>query len=233
MRCTPDRGFAVRAAVLGTATAVPFGAQVDAFVVADGSSIGIMAAASRRERPGFDLTTPVADVTFDPASAQVVATGEQAARIAADARRLAAVLSAAGMVGGMRACLDGAVAYAKQRHQFGRPIGGFQAVKHLCAEMFVELELARSATMYAVWALGTGSDDRDRAASTAKALASDAYTFVADTALHVHGGMGFTWEHHSHLHMRRAAVEAASHGTPAEHRENFLAAHGYPNRGES
>jgi alkylation response protein AidB-like acyl-CoA dehydrogenase len=220
--------------VEGVAAAVPFGAHVDSFLVATDSAIALVReGVTRRERPSFDLTTPVADVSFEAAPAQILATGPDAARILAEARLLSTVLAAAGMVGGTQACLDGAVAFAKDRHQFGRPIGGFQAVKHLCAEAFVELELARSATMYAVWALRTGSDERHRAASIAKALASEAYTLVADTALHVHGGMGFTWEHDSHLHVRRAAVAAATDGTVAQHREIFLAASAHPNQGES
>lgn len=221
--------------VTGTASTVPFGAHVAAYLVAAGSGddavLALVAADAagvrRSERASFDLTTPVGDVEFTGAPADVVATGADAERIAAEARLLTVVLAAAEMVGGMQACLDAAVGYARDRHQFGRPIGSFQAVKHLCAEMFVELELARSATMYAVWALGAGADDRHRAASTAKALASDAYLFVADTALHVHGGMGFTWEHDSHLYLRRATVAAAAHGDAAHHRELFLTTSGH------
>lgn len=225
----------------GVATAVVFGGHVAAYLVAAGSAddavIALVDAAATgvrvAERESFDLTTPIADVSFTGAPADVVASGPDAARITAEARLLALVLAAAEMVGGMQACLDAAVGYAKDRHQFGRPIGSFQAVKHLCAEMFVELELTRSATMYAIWALGSGSDDRDRAASTAKALASEAYPFVADTALHVHGGMGFTWEHDAHLFLRRAAVAAAAHGGAAHHRELFLTTSGYPTEGAS
>lgn len=225
----------------GQATAVPFGAHVAAYLLAVGSADDAVIAlvdadasgVHRRERDSFDLTTPVADVDFTGAPAEVIASGTDAERIAAEARLLTYVLAAAEMVGGMQSCLDAAVGYAKERHQFGRPIGSFQAIKHLCAEMFVEVELTRSATMYAVWALGSGADDRQRAASTAKALASEAYPFVADTALHVHGGMGFTWEHDAHLYLRRAAAAAAAHGDAAHHRELFLTTSGYPTEGAS
>lgn len=237
--------------VHGVATVVPFGAHVEAYLIATepaggagsadgagsmgGAAVALVAADAtgvrRRERAPFDLTSPVADVTFTDAPAELLATGAAAERITTDAWLLSVVLAAAEMVGGMQACLDAAVGYARDRHQFGRPIGSFQAIKHLCAEMFVELELARSATMYAVWALGSGADDRHRAASTAKALAADAYTFVADTALHVHGGMGFTWEHDSHLYLRRAAAAAATHGSPTHHRQLFLTLSGHPTEG--
>jgi alkylation response protein AidB-like acyl-CoA dehydrogenase len=176
---------------------------------------------------------PVAEVSLEGAAGEVLATGEAAERAIEHALLCGTVLSAAEMLGGAQSCLDGAVAYAKQREQFGRVIGSFQAIKHLCAQMLVELELTRSAVMYAVWALATADPSLPRAASTAKALANESYQFLADAALHIHGGMGFTYEHDSHLYLRRAVTSAAGFGDTTAHRELFLAHSGYPSKGES
>jgi hypothetical protein len=127
-------------------------------------------------------------------------------------------LLAAGMVGGTAACLDMTVAYAKDRYQFNRPIGSFQAVKHRCAEMLVSLDGARAAAQYAVFAADEGSDELPRVAPLAKAEASDAYTFAAGGTIQVLGGIGFTWEHDAHLYFRRAWADAGLLGSPAAQR---------------
>jgi alkylation response protein AidB-like acyl-CoA dehydrogenase len=120
--------------------------------------------------------------------------------------------------------LDMTVAYAGQREQFGAPIGSFQAVKHHCADMAVAVEASRAGLWAAALALDTTSGAaRSRAASAAAAYAKSAAARVAGTALQVHGGIGFTWEHDLHLFLRRIKVDEAFDGTVAEHRAALVA----------
>lgn len=137
----------------------------------------------------------------------------------AGALDLCAVALAAEQVGGARRCLDAAVDHARRRVQFGRPIGSFQAVKHLCAEMLLELESARSAALYAAHAASRHSAELPEAAAVAKACCSEAYVRVATDSLHVHGGLGFTWDDDAHLYFKRARSSAQLFGDARYHRE--------------
>jgi alkylation response protein AidB-like acyl-CoA dehydrogenase len=132
---------------------------------------------------------------------------------------LAAVALAAEQVGGAGRALEMAVDHARRRVQFGRAIGSFQAVKHLCAEMLLDLESARSAAFHA--ALAVGTDDLPAAAAVAKSCCSDAYVRVASDSLHVHGGLGFTWDHDAHLYFKRARSSRLLFGDPRHHREQL------------
>ena len=125
------------------------------------------------------------------------------------------------MVGGMQRLLEVSVEYAKTRKQFGRPIGQFQAVQHMCADMLVMTESSRSGAYYAAWALAEGSGDAATAVSVAKAYASDAYREVGNKAIQVHGGMGFTWENDVHLYYRRAKGSEIAFGDATWHRERL------------
>ncbi len=116
-----------------------------------------------------------------------------------------------------------AAAYATERHQFGRPIGSFQAVKHLLAGAQVKLEFARPVVYGAAWALDEGEATASRAASTAKACASDAATEAARVSLQVHGAIGYTWECDLHLYLKRAWALAEAWGSADEHRARVLA----------
>jgi alkylation response protein AidB-like acyl-CoA dehydrogenase len=129
------------------------------------------------------------------------------------------VTVAAELVGIAQRTMDMAVSYAKERQQFGRPIGAYQAVSHRCAEMLLETENARSATYAAAWAADAEPEGLLLAASIAKAAASDAGWRVAGASLQVHGGIGFTWEHDLHLWLKRARVDAAAFGDAHWHRE--------------
>ena len=131
----------------------------------------------------------------------------------------AAIALAAEQVGGAQRCLDAAVAYGKEREQFGRPIGSFQAIKHQCADMMVRVETARSAAYYAACLAADESPDLSRAASMAKAWCSDAFFACASDSLQIHGGVGFTWEYDVHLYFKRARSTEAFLGDPAYHRE--------------
>jgi alkylation response protein AidB-like acyl-CoA dehydrogenase len=132
-----------------------------------------------------------------------------------------ATLYAAELLGGAQRMLEASVDYAKVREQFGRPIGSFQAVKHRCADMLVDVEGMRSAVWYAAWAVDTNAEDRSLAASTAKAWASDAGMRVMNSALQVHGGIGFTWEHDLHLYLKRAQLDSVLFGDAVYHRERI------------
>jgi alkylation response protein AidB-like acyl-CoA dehydrogenase len=125
------------------------------------------------------------------------------------------------MVGVAQRILDFTVQYTKEREQFGRPIGGFQAVKHKCAEMAVELEAARSATLYAAWATETDAGDADAAVSIAKSSCGDWLGHLAGEALQIHGGIGYTWEHDMHLYLRRMKSLEALCGDAPYHRERL------------
>ena len=122
-------------------------------------------------------------------------------------------------MGGAQRCLDMAVDYAKVRVQFGRPIGSFQAIKHKCAGMLLKVEFARSAAYYASSAAAGGEPEAAVAAALAASYCSDAYTSVAKDNIQVHGGIGFTWEHDSHLYLKRAKTCELLFGTPAGERE--------------
>ena len=132
---------------------------------------------------------------------------------------LAAVALAAEQVGGAQKCLDMAVEYAKVRVQFGRPIGSFQAIKHKCADMLLEVESAKSAAYYAGWAAAELNDELPVVASLAKAYCSDAYFHAAAENIQIHGGIGFTWEHDAHLYFKRAKSSELLLGDPTYHRE--------------
>jgi alkylation response protein AidB-like acyl-CoA dehydrogenase len=123
------------------------------------------------------------------------------------------------MVGGAQRVLDMSVTYAKERVQFGRPIGSFQAIKHKCAEMMLQVESAKSAAYYAAWAVDEDAPEVPLAISMAKAYCSDAYRYTAGEGIQVHGGIGFTWEHDMHLYFKRAKYSEFTFGDATYHRE--------------
>ena len=132
---------------------------------------------------------------------------------------LAAVALAAEQVGGAQMCLDMSVEYAKVRVQFGRPIGSFQAIKHKCADMLLEVESAKSAAYYAGWCAAEMNDELPQVASLAKSYCSEAYFHAAAENIQIHGGIGFTWEHPAHLYFKRAKSSVLLFGYPTYHRE--------------
>jgi alkylation response protein AidB-like acyl-CoA dehydrogenase len=181
----------------------------------DGSALGL----SRQAMQTLDMTRKQAVLTFSGTPGRLVGQPGAAAEIVAQAVRGGVLALAAEQVGGAQRCLDMAVAYAKVRHQFGRAIGSFQAIKHMCADMLLEVESARSAAYHAAWAAADGAADLPLVASLAKAYCSEAYFHVAASNIQVHGGIGFTWEHDAHLYYRRAKSAEVMLGTPASHRE--------------
>jgi alkylation response protein AidB-like acyl-CoA dehydrogenase len=135
----------------------------------------------------------------------------------------ARVLVAAELVGTASKALEMAVAYAKERQQFDRPIGSFQAVKHRAADAWRASEAARLAVWYAAWAIANGAPDASVAASAAKAAASDAAVRCTADSIQIHGGIGFTWEHDAHLYYRRAIAGQATLGDASMHRDTLAA----------
>ena len=123
------------------------------------------------------------------------------------------------MLGLARRAFDDTVAYVKERHQFGRPIGSFQAVKHLLADVLLDVESARAAAHFALLAADGGDPELPAVASLAKAFCSDACLKATTENIQVHGGIGFTWEHPAHLYLKRAKTSQLLLGDPAYHRE--------------
>jgi alkylation response protein AidB-like acyl-CoA dehydrogenase len=154
--------------------------------------------------PALDQTRPLARLDFDDTPCTPVGEPGDGGRLLSAALDAANVLLAAEMVGGAQACLDMAVGYATVREQFGGPIGRFQAVKHKCAEMLVEIEGARAAASYAAWAAADNPGELPVVATLAKASAAEAYFRAAGDNVQIHGGIGFTWEHDAHLYFKRA-----------------------------
>jgi alkylation response protein AidB-like acyl-CoA dehydrogenase len=132
---------------------------------------------------------------------------------------LASVGRSAENVGGAQKVLEMSVEYAKVRVQFGRPIGSFQAIKHKCADMLLEVESGKSAAYYAMWCAAEMNDELPSVASLAKAYTSEAYFHAAAENIQIHGGIGFTWEHPAHLYFKRAKSSELLFGDPSYHRE--------------
>lgn len=167
----------------------------------------------------LDMTRKQAKIDFANTPAKLLGSdGAGADALKTTLDQAAAALSAE-MVGGAQACLDASTTYAKERYQFGRPIGSFQAIKHKCANMLMEVEMARSAAYYAGWAAAEDPEELPLAASLAKAYCSDAYFHAAAENIQIHGGIGFTWEHDAHLYFRRAKSSEIYLGDATYHRE--------------
>jgi alkylation response protein AidB-like acyl-CoA dehydrogenase len=139
------------------------------------------------------------------------------------ARLQVSVMNAADSVGVAQRAMEMAVAYAKERKQFGRAIGTYQAVSHACAQMLLEVEGARSAVYWAAWALDHEPETAPLAAACAKAYAGDAGRRVPRAALQVHGGIGFTWEHDLHFFLKRGEANAHAYGDGTAQRERIAA----------
>jgi alkylation response protein AidB-like acyl-CoA dehydrogenase len=190
------------------------GGGVSLFAV-EGSAAGL----TREPLSTMDQTRKQARLEFSGVPAPLI--GEEGAGWGALSKTLdqAAVCLAAEQVGGAQRCLDMAVEYAKVRIQFGRPIGSFQAIKHKCADMLLEVESAKSAAYYAGWAAAEDNDELPVVASLAKAYCSEAYFHAAAENIQIHGGIGFTWEHDAHLYFKRAKSSEILFGDATYHRE--------------
>ena len=180
---------------------------------------GDAAGLSRENLSTMDQTRKQSRIEFVAVAATLI--GEEGGALAGleTTVQIAVAALAAEQVGGAQRVLNNAVDYAKNRVQFGRPIGSFQAIKHKCADMLLDVESAKSAAYYAAWAAQERNDDLPVAASLAKSFCSEAYFHCAAENIQIHGGIGFTWEHHAHLYFKRAKSSELFLGDPAYHRE--------------
>ena len=174
---------------------------------------------TRTPLPTMDQTRKQARLEFADVPATLIGADGGAEPGLSKTLDLAAVALAAEQVGGAQRVLDSSVEYAKTRIQFGRPIGSFQAIKHKCADMLLEVESAKSAAYYAAWAAAEDSDELPVVASLAKSYCSEAYFHSAAENIQIHGGIGFTWEHPAHLYFKRAKSSELLLGDPSYHRE--------------
>lgn len=172
----------------------------------------------------LDPTRGHCTLRFDGAEAEVLGGAHDAWPACLRALDRMAALIAFEQIGGAQACLDAAVAYAKTRYAFSRPIGSFQGIKHKLADVYVAIEVARSNAYYGAWALAADAAELPAAAAAARVAASEAYTLAAQENLQTHGGMGYTWDADCHLHLRRAKLLAVQVGAPAWWRERLVQA---------
>lgn len=209
----------------GRVTSVADAATADVLLVpvlAAGGSIELWAvdrdAVTLAPVVSLDMTRPLADVTFDGAGGTRIAAGDVAARAIAKALRAGAGLLASEQLGVAQWCLDTTLAYVKERHQFGRAIGSYQAIKHRLADLWLEVSSASAAARYAADCLATESDDTAVAVALAQSYCSDVAVRAAEEAIQLHGGIGMTWEHPAHLYLKRAKADQIALGTPDQHR---------------
>ncbi|HEY2520764.1 MAG TPA: acyl-CoA dehydrogenase family protein [Streptosporangiaceae bacterium] len=166
----------------------------------------------------LDMTRPLCDLDFDDAEARLIASGPAAG----DAFQLGLIAGAAGLaaeqLGVAEKCLEMTVAYVKERRQFARPIGSFQALKHRLADLWVSITQARAAARYAAACLAGAGDDTPVAVALAKSTCGDVAVHAAEECVQMHGGIGFTWEHPAHLYLKRAKADSIGFGTSDQHR---------------
>lgn len=172
-----------------------------------------------RPEPSMDRTRSLGWLTFDDTPAEWI--GDAAAADSLLDR--GATLASAQLLGGADRVLEMSVEYAKVRVQFGRPIGSFQAVKHRCADMLVDVEGMRSSAYYAAWCVQESTRDASLAASSAKAWCSEAGRRVCASGLQVHGGIGFTWDHDLHIYLKRSQLDEWTYGSAAFHFDRVAA----------
>jgi alkylation response protein AidB-like acyl-CoA dehydrogenase len=167
----------------------------------------------------MDTTRKQAKLEFDNVAATPLGSTQDGFAAFSKLLDQAAVALSNEMMGGAQRVLEMSVEYAKVRVQFGRPIGSFQAIKHKCADMLLEVESGKSAAYYASWAAAEDNDELPVVAALSKAYCSEAYFHAAAENIQIHGGIGFTWEHPAHLYFKRAKSSEIYLGDPTYHRE--------------
>ncbi len=200
------------------------GAPADVLLVPVATGTGVALHAVEVATPGvavaavtsLDMTRPLADVRLDGAAGRVLA--DDAAGALATALLTGTGLLAAEQVGVATWCLEATVAHLRERRQFGRVVGGFQALKHRLADLYAEVEGANAAARYAAAALAAGAPDVAVAVAVAQAYCAGVAVHAAEEAVQLHGGLGMTWEHPAHLHLKRAKADQLLLGTPEAHR---------------
>jgi alkylation response protein AidB-like acyl-CoA dehydrogenase len=169
----------------------------------------------------LDMTRQLVDITLDGAPGRVIASRTDAEDAIEAALSAGAAAVAAEQLGLAQRCLDITVSYVKERHQFGRPVGSFQALKHRLADVWVAVTQARAASRYAADCLASGSEDAAVAVALAKSCCSETAVHAAQECVQLHGGIGFTWEHPAHMYLKRAKATSLAYGTPAAHRSRL------------
>jgi alkylation response protein AidB-like acyl-CoA dehydrogenase len=204
-------GSTAFAVVDGTGPSIDAAAATSFLALEDGALV--VGPAEVTAGPPIDATRGLASVRLTDRRVLVEDAGELWAR----ARQVAAVVLAAEGLGAADRAVQLGVAYAKERHAFGRPIGSYQAVKHMLVDAWVGVDQLRSLVWWAAWAADNAPEEFPLAASAAKAYAARVFEQAAETVIQVHGGIGFTWEHDAHLYWRRAKVDRLLLGDEAEH----------------
>ncbi|WP_374024608.1 acyl-CoA dehydrogenase family protein [Mycobacterium sp. HNNTM2301] len=209
----------------GAKTYVLDGCSADVLLVAAHTDSGLSLFAvdrfesvARRALSTLDQTRRQARIEFSATPALLVGRAGGAEAVLRSTLALGCAALAAEQVGGAQRCLEMAVAYAKARRQFGKPIGSFQAIRHKCADLFLDIECARGAAYYAVRAAAQPAPELLAVASLAKACSSEAYARAAAANIQIHGGIGFTWEHPAHLYFKRAQSSGRLLGDASYHR---------------
>jgi alkylation response protein AidB-like acyl-CoA dehydrogenase len=203
-------GEAVATLALDTDPFVPYADTADVLLILEHAGARVLA------REEYDATLVE---TQDPARPLFTVESKRGERLTLDDPAAHAAAAIAAVQNGIALhLLDGTVDYVKQRQQFGKPVGSFQAVKHKLASVHVAIEASRPAAWYAAYALAHGLPDAARAASVAKVAACDAESRANAEALQCHGGIGFTWEHDLHIWLKRGLALQPAFGTAAEHR---------------
>jgi len=177
----------------------------------------------RTPRVSLDMTRQLCDITLNDAPARQLAAGAAAEAAVTAGLNAGAGILAAEQLGLAQRCLDLTVAYVKERHQFARPIGSFQAIKHRLADLWTTITLARAASRYAAACLSDDDPDTPVAVALAKSACCEAAVSAAQECVQLHGGIGFTWEHPAHLYLKRAKAASVTIGTPGAHRAALAA----------
>ncbi len=203
------------------AALVPDAGSAAVIVIVDGDSAVLLESSAVRADPVKTIDSTRRFARVEPADGESLGGASPGpSREALDAGIDRAATALAGeLVGVGQRAMEMAVEYARERQQFGRPIGAYQAISHRCAEMLLEVEGARSVVYYAGWAAENEPATLPLAASMAKAYASDAGWRATASALQVHGGIGFTWEHDLHFFLKRAKTDGHLFGTARQHRD--------------
>ena len=183
----------------------------------DGTAAGL----TKTALPALDQTRKLTRLEFSDVPGRLIGSPGDAAAMLDRTLDVAAIAMAAEQLGGAQRALDMTVEYAKIRHQFGRPIGSFQAIKHRCADLLLEVESLRSAVSYAATAVAEGAAEVPVIAPLVKAYASETFFHVAAETIQIHGGIGFTWEHDAHLYFKRAKSSELFLGDGNYHRERL------------
>jgi alkylation response protein AidB-like acyl-CoA dehydrogenase len=235
IRVSGQSGAEAGTRLTGTAARVADALPADVLLVpADGVPYGLYAVdataagVTRSAVVSLDGTRRLCDLTLDAVPARLLAAGDAAVAALSAAVSAGAAMLAAEQVGLAQQCLDMTVGYAKERRQFARQIGSFQAIKHRLADLYVAVTQARAASRYAAACLADGSQDAAVAVAVAKSFCSEAAVKAAEECVQLHGGIGFTWEHPAHLYLKRAKSGSLAFGSPDRHRAALAGLAGLP-----